>query len=643
MKKLIALIFALTLLLAFYFLSCSNRLGPESESNRPGEIGILRDNPIASRQNPLQNYIRSNWTYEDETSTAGCHYDHIKVYGGPSVFLDDEEAEFAADHFDIFRAGGPEIEQYVEGTSVIWLAWALGAPYINSNYDYEQVHVWIDSLDNEGDYTWEDLVMHLKFDDVVAEFGWIPGWNPDDDQDEDGCIDGEIHTDPERTADCIWDAELRKIGGNNLPWWKAVMKPDSWAGVLDMHSDRCAWFYEDHCVRGAFVDHGALNVAGIDYGFQNTFAYGGEHPSSEYSAANAQYYEDKIHYLSHFTYELEQKLGGNTIVVTNTVSPIYTCKTTSLNCAKQWLLEYVENVFDECWLQTNLGTQPALTKAKREYWLDCPFLDYLEAGKGYIFGVLDGENGFDDRANRFSLATFYMINHQMGFYYYRRDHDSAEDISRWGWNPYVEFEVGQPVENSFDLEDFQGNDDTDRFFVWEDHPSYEILGREYLRDDDKRVLVLTKIMALGLTEGDSTKSHCLPGFYSMVLFNDESLYLSDPTDAIDLAFNDGAVLVEVPLTFTDIQWTENALNCQLTISWNTPDIECQGRAYLYTGTDCGNFVDVGIDGQLSESHSVTFDVSPGLYYSVELFARKDCSSWLAENDCRYHRMGRCTQ
>ncbi len=669
MKKLSLLIIALTLFLLFTIHSCSNRISPEDGSDRsgisslPGGRGGLRDNPLGERRNPLQTYIRENWTDEDEESTAGLHRDHIKVYSGAHGWTssDGDQAEFAVSNFDMFVGGGVIVEDYIVSPyeTFIWLSWVSGAPFIGDGWDSIQTAYWIDSDDNEDEYTWEDLIMHLKFDYCIKEYcefiDTIPGWNPADDQNQDGCIDDPGNpSDPNRTAECIWNAEMRRYipPPKDKMWWYIRLNPDDakFAGVLDMRSDLHYNAFIDHDAhKGAFQDEAAWNTT-YDYGLQNTFTYGGNEPSSEYSTVNSQYYHDRIHYIPHFTYEFEEKLGYETIVVANTCSPTHTCLTSSPHNAKEWMQAYLENLQDEYWLQINCGSG-ALTKNKRDDWLDCPFLDYLEDGKGYIFCSYEGVTSPpDDRGKLFSLATFYMINHQMAFYGYRRKASTGEKIDEYAWNPYVDYDVGQPDVNSLDLDDFQGNPDTDRFFVWEDDTDYEILGREYLRDDDKRVLVLTKIMAQGKTEGASETSHCLPNYYRIVSYdyNTEDFVFSSRIGHISLVNNEGIILVEEPdstIQFTDIQWSEDALNCRLTVSWETPDIECQGRAYLYTysGSNCATFLNYGIDGQYSESHSVTFDVDPGQYYGVKLFVKTMCSDWIAEDVCHSHRMGRCMQ
>jgi len=206
-------------------------------------------------------------------------------------------------------------------------------------------------------------------------------------------------------------------------------------------------------------------------------------------------------------------------------------------------LKYLENTFNENWMETNALTTKVMTTARRQNYLDCPYMDWMGQGRGYVFACLD-EMG-SDRGKRFSLATFYMINHQMAFYYYRTGRHrilSGEYVWDKQWNNYVEFDIGQPAPNTLGLPDFRGHHGTHRYFVWASHDDYEILGREYERADGQRVLVLVKLMANnGQSEGGSPTLHTLPRTYRAV---QPSLILGAPIDQIELRNNDGVILVE---------------------------------------------------------------------------------------------------
>ncbi|MBD3178708.1 MAG: PKD domain-containing protein [Candidatus Latescibacteria bacterium] len=134
-----------------------------------------------------------------------------------------------------------------------------------------------------------------------------------------------------------------------------------------------------------------------------------------------------------------------------------------------------------------------------------------------------------------------MINHQLAFYGYKAvNYPPGEHLSDWNWNRYVQFHIGQPVVNTLGLDDFRGNSGTDRYFVWKESDEYEILGREYRREDGLHVLVLSKLMAEGREEGADPTTHLLPGCYQAV---QPDLSLGAPTREITLCNNAGAILV----------------------------------------------------------------------------------------------------
>jgi len=179
-------------------------------------------------------------------------------------------------------------------------------------------------------------------------------------------------------------------------------------------------------------------------------------------------------------------------------------------------------------------------------YIDCLYLDWLNRDKGVVLNGREPRPG-SDRGKLFTLCAFYLINHQMAFYSYDLNTGGESPIdmhvSEWNWNPYVEYDIGQPVPNTLGYNDFQGQSGTNRYFVWHNDPGFKILGREYEKEDGIHVLVLSKIMAAGCTEGDSPTTHALPGCYRKV---QSDLSLGPILDEITLANNDGAILVEEP-------------------------------------------------------------------------------------------------
>lgn len=523
----------------------------EREIERPtnnfpflGNFTSIPPDPFDYRQNPLQTHIRDNWTNGDLNRTSGLHYDHIKIAGhnwSDIGNLDDGEyqAEFIVDHFDLYIWGGSIVGNHANGQyqNFIWL-FAAQDPYIGSAWDSMVTADWLaDSSKNSGGYSWEDVTMHLKYNWIDGGNNFFPGWNPDDDLNGDGCRDSAEASDSNRTAECIEDAELCEYtGSSGRPMWN--LRKLMHDGNLKMIADEAidvsnAQTYQ---MRGEYHDNGGM-LEYSDYGIQESFTY----ENNDLLTANRDYYLDKLLYVSTLAKNyIEPAVDDMKLHFRNMSSPYHICEKSSPS--KDWVFEYVENMRLENWLITNWSYYSYLymTIEKREDYLNCPFENWLEEGKGIVFCIKEYSPG-SNRGKLFSLATFYMINHQMAFYDYKCvNPDPQEPVSVWSWNPYVEYYIGQPTVNSLGINDFQENSGTDKYFVWEVDSNYEILGREYLRSDSLRVLVLTKIMVEDANEGDNPTTHTLPGCYQSVQPN---LTLGPPIREITLCNNEGAILL----------------------------------------------------------------------------------------------------
>ena len=561
---------------AMLVVSCSDNMKPERSAgalrSKLGISGVqMPTNFFEERQNPLIAHIRANWTGGDPNKTGGLHYPHIKVFGlcwkdigGAGWDPAGEQAEFIADHFDMYVWGGYGVADhaYPQYPSFLWLE-TTGSNNITSNWDLAQTMSWDSSGDNEESVTWNELVMHFKhdghnvWDGYRALYGEPPesmfrGWNPSDDTNGNGCIEaGEGNngqpSDTTRTATCISRAEIKDyVGGSGRKWWNwTEISPSmtrGYEGNIDMRSDRMAARYNGYAkkFKGCLVDNVAFNQ--INYGLEKSFSY----ESNDYNESNAQYYVNKVAWISAFAVALDQKIASPlTVYIGNVCSPLFTCVSGN---GKEWFQEYLENCWDENWIAAGGGD--ILTTDEIECKLNCPYLDYCQQGKGYVFSAKSYANSYRER--RFLLATFYMINHQMAFFYYRinnpswyDDHTpmSSEDkVWNWQWNSYVPFDVGQPIVNTIGKVDFQGNSNTNRYFVFASNTNYKVLGREFMRADGQRVLVLTKIMASGRVEGQDPTTLLLPKCYEQV---QPDLSLGQVINQVTLYNSDAAILVEV--------------------------------------------------------------------------------------------------
>lgn len=537
--------------------SCSNQMEPQTDSSvaLPGFGPSF--NSAYGRDNPLQTFIRTHWTDGDETNTGGLHYSHIKIYGHNYSNLDwaPDQQEFIADHYDMYAGGGCNVGAIADD-DFIWILETALLPRVKVGSYMDN---WLnDPIKNPKGYTYDDLVMHYKYNTVndLLYPEEIPGWNPDDDDDGDGCIeppdegcDG-LPCDSTRSAICYSDSRIR------YDRWKpenlvARFRDPYYLNITPYHFyliSRTIEKLEVTCsgnAKGVHFD--AIGTNPGPYGFgaltkmENSFTYDGEDSEAE----NFPYIIDKYVAIWKTITEAEKEVVEPPIIcLANTISPVYTC----VHFTQKGLCQvFLENMFNECWMITN--GSPDFTIDKIESSLDCPYLDHLEQGRGYIFTCMDQAPDYlgSDRGRGFSLALFYMINHQLAFYYYRtKDHtiDQGDPpVSTLQWNPLVEFCVGQPTTNGVRLPDFQGNMGTDRYFIWKDEQDYKILGRQYMRSDGRKVLVLAKVMPVGGVEGDpaSATTHTLPPREWHRLMPD--MTWSSPTTQVTLTNNEGAILL----------------------------------------------------------------------------------------------------
>jgi len=485
----------------------------------------------------LQTYIRTQWTNGDPSLTGGAHRGHIKIYGHSYTYFEtvsdpDAQALFVADNYDIYMGGGNIVGDYMTSESTLFLSEPTTVHTIGDR-DSIAIVAWLeDPESNTRGYTFDDVVMHYKWD-VSTWYADTPGWNPADDNDGDQCRDSSLE-EPDRTALCIQDAEVRQPNfwfPNKILRRAKIMHP-AYIGATTI---RAVARWNDHGVAGYHFD--AVSYENWSLALDKTFTYEGFIESDQ----NHPMRTDLLLFVPTVIDAVENETGSRAIHFGNTVSPYYTC---AIPRAKELSLKYLENTLNENWLVTGISGEKPLSTDRRANYLDCPFTDWLEQGKGYIFTAYNRPG--TDRGKRFSLAMFYMINHQMAFYYYRNDGHSigpGEYVWDKQWNEYVNFDVGQPAVNSLDLPDFEGNAGTNRYFVMDSQTGYEILGREYERQDGTRILVITKLMAKGLIENGDPSVYQLPGTYRRVL---PDLTLDVPITEIQMVNNDGFILVEQP-------------------------------------------------------------------------------------------------
>jgi hypothetical protein len=406
---------------------------------------------------------------------------------------------------------------------MLWIHEAANIPHVRTGYDVSRVEAWI--AEDPTNHRWNDILLHWKYN-TTNWVGSFSGWNPADDFDGSGCIDSTegnngLPTDPNRSAQCMTDARVLNAGG----WRKAAVGSQSY---IDFTAWEAAYLWDTFQNEGFHFDEAAYQSESLVLG--NTFSYEGWIETDPAFPL----IEEKIAFVPNVMALVEVHTGGPTIAIANMVSTAYICNPNDYHGPQHdYAQYYLENILLESWL-------PNLSHAntsRRERLLECPFVDFVEQGKGVIFTARDMPT---ERGKLFSLGMFYLINSQMAFYYYTTQGHSGIGAESGQWNPWVEYEVGQPMNNSFGYQDFQGNTGTNRFFVLESGSTYQILGREFLRSDSKKVLVLVKLMATGQTEGTGAALHSLPANYRKVL---PDFTLGPVINQVTLVNNDAVILL----------------------------------------------------------------------------------------------------
>jgi len=489
----------------------------------------------------MQTYIQENWTYSDPNATGGSHYENIKIYGHAygDLLNDQTDADFIAKHFDVYMWGGPIVgtRSALLNSKMLWLGEAANIPAVRNSYpspssipswDSLQVNTFLANA-NPNNYTFDDLLLHFKVNTNSAVVSFTPGWNPTDDGDGNGCIDGSP-SDPNRTAQCIWNARARDIGPAPAKWPMANVAGQPYIDFRAWYADD---LWDNQHVEGFHFDEASYQSQGIQLG--NTFEYYGQSETSP----SFTYISDKYAFVPAVMSQVEEHTGEPTIAFANVVSSDYLCGSGSY-LGPQHDLAYnnLENILLEEWMPN----RASVDTTKVDQMLKCPFTDFLEHGKGVVFTYR--EDSAEGRL--FSLCMFYMINHQMAFYYYTKQGHSGVNASTGQWNPWVEYNVGQPTANDLGKVDFWGNSGTDKFFVFargtDNGVKYMVLGREYFRDSDEAIiLVLAKVMgAPGQTEGTHATTVQLGDHYRLV---QSDFLLSTSFTSIALKNNEGVILI----------------------------------------------------------------------------------------------------
>ncbi len=151
---------------------------------------------------------------------------------------------------------------------------------------------------------------------------------------------------------------------------------------------------------------------------------------------------------------------------------------------------------------------------------------------------------------QFILATHYLINHKNAHFMYHYGSAGNYGGNPYGnpkpthWHPNMEVNIRQPVIRQ--QEDYWGETNTDRFFIFEQGADYTILAREY-RD----ALVLSKFAKVGgwANIGNNPTTHDLGREYYPLLADNTN---GEVITSITLGTTEGAILLKSPVAVLGI-------------------------------------------------------------------------------------------
>ncbi|HEX6789840.1 MAG TPA: hypothetical protein VF247_00895 [Candidatus Krumholzibacteria bacterium] len=174
------------------------------------------------------------------------------------------------------------------------------------------------------------------------------------------------------------------------------------------------------------------------------------------------------------------------------------------------------------------------------------------AGGRRILGARDPSNGTagSDRGKMMTLGMYYLVHNAHTYYMYESAaHNEAGDLTTWGYNPLVEFDVGQPDQVPAGFVDFEGKANTKEHYLFASgtDPSYPSLTYHVYARKFTNALVLVKLMPINGTTGGSTGDssitiHALDGTYAPLQVNGT---LGAPMTQAQIRNNEALILVKL--------------------------------------------------------------------------------------------------
>ncbi len=462
--------------------------------------------------------------YGEECSGGGCApiaaslYPHIQTasvqHRGP---LDDDEAIWRAQHNDLLiggiaadvaRAANPNVRQF--------------------EYVVARFH----RLD-QGATAWaaahgvnaEDFYLHYREDvdvptwpiPLVSGFpaGRVPGWNPGG--------GGNPASATSRSQSRV----VSYYNGNSEPWYFANVANANYRAFLSAHIAGLidgTWYFQQPYASGP-ID-GVLMDEAIWYPL---FGEGLLDHSTEY-------FGTPINDNHPFTSSIE---GLYPAMAQNMLDIFGSARDIMPNYSHVLFLNYPNRcaqniqtttpwILGEVWVSYT-GTASPTSGGSRTITYDNDYVNAVreivrqtKRGGRRVLGAQDRYNGVagTDRGKLFTLGLYYLLHNKHTYYMYTTTSDSnAGHISTWGWNPAVQYDIGQPDVIPAGAVDFEGRSNTKEHYLFATGadpvvPSltYRVLARRFTN-----ALVLVKMLPAGsAVDNSSITTHALGGNYGVL-------------------------------------------------------------------------------------------------------------------------------
>jgi hypothetical protein len=169
------------------------------------------------------------------------------------------------------------------------------------------------------------------------------------------------------------------------------------------------------------------------------------------------------------------------------------------------------------------------------------------AGGRRVIGARDYSNAGDgtDRGKLFTLGLYYLVHNAHTYYMYETviGHAGGSNISSWGYNPAVDYDIGQPMPIPNGKTDFEGKTNTKEHYLFASGTdpvntslTYHVWARNFTN-----ALVLVKLLPAGSNTTDSSATTVDLGGTYMLLNVDGTV--GPPVTQTTIRNNESLILI----------------------------------------------------------------------------------------------------